>query len=178
MFHFRYNQFNIDPKGVHAMSITVEDLVKSVRSARAHFLKHIKGLTHQQWDWKPYPECMSAREPLGHLITDDLAALQALETCKEPDYEAISQREINPEILADLSVLKSRLSDSHDRLCSYILRHWGNATLETEICVWGSMMPLARGIPYLTSEDFYHALQIAFIRMATDPSCKYYSVIY
>src|SRR5260370_10533519 len=108
MFHFRYNQFNIDPKGVHAMSITVEDLVKSVSLSRAHFLKHIEGLTDQQWDWKPYPECMSARETLGHLITDDLAALQSLETRKEPDYVTISSREMSPESLADLNALKSR----------------------------------------------------------------------
>jgi uncharacterized damage-inducible protein DinB len=160
------------------MSVTVEDLVKSVRSSRAHFLKHIDGLTAEQWDWKPYAECKCARETLGHLIIDDLAALQSLETGKEPDYESISQQEMKPERLADLYALKSRLADSHKQLCSYILKRWADSTLDTEICVWGSMMPLATGVPYLTSEDFYHSSQIAFIRMATDPSWNYYSVIY
>src|SRR5258708_31955084 len=112
------------------MSVTVEDLVKSVRSSRAHFLKHIDGLTDQQWDWKPYAECKSARETLGHLITDDLAALQSLETRKEPDYDTISKQEMNPEMLADLRAVHSRLADSHECLCGYIIEHWGNATLE------------------------------------------------
>jgi uncharacterized damage-inducible protein DinB len=160
------------------VSITVEDLVTSIRSSREHFLKHIDGLTAEQWDWKPYPECMSVRETLGHLIVDDLAALESLESEEEPEYDVISQHEMQAERLVNLDVLKSRLTESHEKLCTYILGRWSTADLDSEICVWGNKMTLVRGISHLSSEDFYHSGQIAFIRMATDPSWNYYGAIY
>jgi hypothetical protein len=33
-------------------------------------------------------------------------------------------------------------------------------------------------VAYLTAEDFYHAGQLAFIRMATDPGWDYFGSIY
>ncbi len=156
----------------HPMAFTTATLVDGLRHSRRHFLKHADGLTPEQWDWKPYPECKSAREALAHLVTDDRAALQSLQTGEEPDYEAHAVTE------CDIDALRVLLAQSHDALCAYLETHYAAAPLDTAICIWGAHQPAGSGIPYLSSEDFYHAGQIAFIRQATDPAWNYYSAIY
>ncbi|MBI3660821.1 DinB family protein [Candidatus Acetothermia bacterium] len=154
------------------MAATINDLVELLRHTRKHFLKHLNGLKDEQWDWKPYPECKSIRETLAHLIADDRAALQSLQTGKEPTYETLQESE------RDLTKLRALLDKSHHELCEFLLRKYANAPLDAEVCVWGTKRKMARGIPYFLSEDFYHAGQVAFIRMATDPKWDYYSAIY
>jgi uncharacterized damage-inducible protein DinB len=152
--------------------MTVTDLVGSVRASRKHFWKHIDGLTDAQWDWKPYPECKNACETLAHLVTDDRAALAAVESDGEPDYESFAETERDP---ARLRVL---LTASHEALCVALLAKFADAPLDTTLSVWGVPMPLGTGISHFCSEDFFHAGQISFIRMATDPTWDYYSAIY
>jgi uncharacterized damage-inducible protein DinB len=155
------------------MAFTLDDVLEGVRASRAHFLKHLDGLQDEQWDWKPYPECKSVRETVAHLVTDDRAALFSLETGKEPDYEALA---VEPG--RDSARLRALLDESHARLCEAIRTRCATAPLDADVCIYGSPMKLARGIAYLSSEDFYHAGQIAFIRMATDPAWDYYATIY
>jgi hypothetical protein len=50
--------------------------------------------------------------------------------------------------------------------------------LDAEVALWGTPQKLGRAIAYLTAEDFYHAGQIAFIRMASDPEWDYYACVY
>ena len=152
--------------------MTVTDLVASVRASRRHFWKHLAGLTEAQWDWKPYPECKSVRETLAHLVQDDRAALEALRTGGEPDYEGATEPE------RDMARLRAILAESHEALCAAILEKYADSPLGDTASIWGSPMPLGRGIPYLCSEDFYHAGQVAFIRQATDPAWDYYGAIY
>ncbi len=154
------------------MAATITDLVELLRFARKHFFKHVHGLKDEQWDWKPYSECKSIRETLAHLIADDRAALQSLQTGKEPTYETLQESE------RDMAKLRVLLDKSHQELCDFLLTQYADASLETEICIWGTKTKMAKGIPYFSSEDFYHAGQVAFIRMATDPKWDYYSAIY
>ncbi len=154
------------------MAFTLDDLIENVRASRRFALKHLVGLREDQWDWKPYPECKTIRETLAHLISDDRAALQALETGQEPDYEALQESE------RDLTRLRALLEESHETLCAFLRAHYAEAPLDTEASFFGSPMKLGRGVAYLTAEDYYHAGQIAFIRMATDPNWDYYTAIY
>jgi len=156
------------------MAITLDDLLNSVRNSRRHFFKHLNGLRDDQWDWKPYPECKSIRETLAHLTVDDLAALQSLQTGEEPDYEALSAD--TPE--QDTTKLRAHLEESFETLLGEIKKRYADAPLDTEISIYGSKYPLATGVPHLSSEDYYHAGQIAFIRMATDPTWDYYTAVY
>jgi uncharacterized damage-inducible protein DinB len=159
------------------MAFTLEDVLAGVRASRAFFLKHLEGLREDQWDWKPYPECKSIRETLAHLIVNDRAALASLESAGEPDYDAL-RAEVAAETGNDLEQLLAALRESHARLLGTIEARYAGAPLDTEIKIWGSSMKLGRGVAYLSSEDFYHAGQVAFIRMATDPSWDYYGCIY
>jgi uncharacterized damage-inducible protein DinB len=152
------------------MSFGVEDLVDGLRKSRAFFFKHLIGLAGGQWDWKPYPECKSIRDTLAHLIVDDRMAMESLSTGKEPDYEKAVAEETTPEKLADIADLRKRVETSHQTLCNYLLEQFGTAAMDSDICVWGGTLKVGRGIPYFSSEDYYHAGQVAFIRMATDPS--------
>jgi uncharacterized damage-inducible protein DinB len=159
------------------MALTLDDLLDSVRATRAHFFKHLEGLTAEQWDWKPYPECKSIRETLAHLVVDDRAAIQSLETGGEPDYEGLSAIATD-EAGGDLTKQRAILEGTHNQLLTLIKSRFGDAPLDTEISLWGSSMKLARAVAYLSSEDFYHAGQVAFIRQATDPTWDYYAAIY
>ncbi len=38
------------------MAYDIECIIDGIRESRRYFLKHIKGVREDQWDWKPYPE--------------------------------------------------------------------------------------------------------------------------
>ena len=152
--------------------MTVTDLVDAVRASRRHFWRHVDGLNAEQWDWKPYPECKSIRETLAHLVTDDRAALAALESGGEPDYEALTETE------RDLERPRALLRESHEALCAAILARFDGAPLDTPMSIWGTPKALGIGVPYFCSEDYFHAGQVSFIRLATDPGWDYYGAVY
>jgi uncharacterized damage-inducible protein DinB len=147
-------------------------LLEGVRASRRHFLKHLRGLSEAQWDWKPYPECESIRETLAHLVWADRAALISLETGQEPDYAALEVHE------RDLGRLHTMLAESHERLGAFLTTRYGDTPLDTEVRLFGDRKKLGSAVGYLTAEDFYHSGQVAFIRMATDPGWDYYGSIY
>ena len=159
------------------MAFDLNDLLAGVRASRQHFLKHLQGLGEDQWDWKPYPECKSIRETVIHLVGDDRAALQSLNTGQEPTYDAIME-EVGREAPSAVKGLLGMLERSHEALCAEIERRYAGSPLDTVACIYGSNMKLAAGIPHLSSEDFYHAGQVAFARMASDPAWDYYGAVY
>lgn len=154
------------------MPLTLDDLLAGLERSREHFLKHLDGLDDDQWDFKPFPECKSIRETLQHLVVDDRAALNSLRSGEEPDYEAGACNE------KDIDALRALLDQSHQTLINEIRIRYANSPLDTDICVWGSHEKVGAGVPYFSSEDFYHAGQVAFIRMASDPEWDYYEAIY
>ncbi len=154
------------------MPFTLSDLLTDVRGARRHFLKHVNGLRDDQWTWKPYPECKSVAETLAHLISVDRMALESLRTGEMPDFVAFDVAECDREQLLTL------LADSHAQLCAFLEERYWDAPLDLEVRLYGDPRKLGSAVAYLTSEDFYHSGQVAFIRMATDPGWDYYGQIY
>ncbi len=158
--------------------VSLNQVVERLKASRRHFLKHVQGVTDEQSNWKPYPNCLSINETLRHLRVDDLAAMDSMETGEEPKYEEIQQRVQADSGSLGMEDLLKLLAESHDLLVKYIETKYENQSLDAEICVWGNRMPLVLGVPYLSGEDYYHAGQVAFIRQATDPSWNYYGEIY
>lgn len=154
------------------MGLTIEDLVHGVESSRAYFLKHLNGVTPEQWDWKPYAECKSIRETLAHLVSDDRAAKGMLETGEFTDYDAVQEAE------TDIERLKALLARSHMELCALIRSKFADTALDTEANFFMGSTKLGLAISECSSEDYYHAGQVAFMRLATDPSWNYYAQIY
>lgn len=153
------------------VSYSLDDLLHGLRHSRRFFLRHLDGLTDAQWDWKPYAECKSIRETVAHLVVDDRCALQSLESGHEPDYEGMQATETDRDRLLEM------LSTSHQDLLRFIAVRYTGAPLDAPACLFGSPRKLA-DIGFLSSEDYYHAGQVAFIRMATDPTWDYYTAIY
>ena len=154
------------------MAYSLDDLIDSVRQSRQHFLKHVGGLTPDQWQWKPYPECKSAAETLAHLVADDRAFLQTIQSGQEPDYENLQEAERDPAVLLHI------LATTHEQLLGYLKRTYADTPIDEEIPFHGLQMKLATAVNMISSEDYYHAGQIAYIRMATDPTWDYYATIY
>ena len=121
---------------------------------------------------KPYPECKSIRETLAHLIADDRASVVMLETGEFPDFDGMLEREASPTKLLDL------LAESHDNLCAFLRGRFADTPLDSVVKFFGGPEPLGLAIAGISSEDYYHAGQVAFIRMATDPAWDYYKEIY
>lgn len=154
------------------MAVDIETLISAVQKSRAFFLKHANGLRDDQWDWKPYPECKSIRETLAHLIADDRASVVMLETGEFPDFGGMLERETATPKLLDL------LAESHENLCAFLRGRFADTPLDSVVKFFGGPEPLGLAIMGITSEDYYHAGQVAFIRMATDPEWNYYKEIY
>jgi hypothetical protein len=156
--------------------MNLEDLITGVVASRNYFLKHLTDIPEEAWAFKPFPECKNLLETLVHLRIDDLMASESIQTLEEPNYEATISAYADME--KGPSYLLSSLQQSHVELLALIRERFASKPLDAEICIWGSMMPLFRGVPYLSSEDFYHAGQAAFIRIAVQPDWDYYAQIY
>ena len=154
------------------MNDTLRQALEAKGESRDYFLKHVLGMRDDQWHFKPFAECKSAFETLQHLIIDDQSAVDSIRSGAEPDYEAYPPAEGSPEEL--LLALKA----SHTGLLTEIESRYPNPDGTSQICIWGSQRPFRSGVGWLSSEDFYHAGQIAFIRMATDPTWDYYNAVY
>jgi uncharacterized damage-inducible protein DinB len=159
------------------MAFTCDDLLDGLQESRKHFLKHLEGVKDDQWDWKPYTECKSLRDTLVHLVVDDRAALSVLDNPGEPDYDGMLAA-VTAEAGNDLARLRSLLNESHASLVSGLRTRYADAPLDTLVPAYGTPMKMGRAIAYISSEDFYHAGQVAFIRQATDPEWDYYAAIY
>lgn len=70
------------------------------------------------------------------------------------------------------------LEESHEDLCAFLLSKPADTPLDVEISFFTGRMPLGLAIAGISSEDYYHAGQVAFTRMATDPAWDYYASIY
>ncbi len=154
------------------MAQDLDTLIQGIRESRQYFLKHIQGVRDDQWDWKPYPQCKSVRETVAHLISDDRAFIEILDKGKIEDYGSLDEQE------RDLAKLLDMLAKSHESLCAFIRHKFAGTPLDTPVNFFTGETPLGHAIAGISSEDYYHAGQVAFIRMATDPTWDYYAHIY
>lgn len=161
------------------MAFTLENILTQIQDSRGFFLRHLKGLAAEQWDWKPYAECKSMRETVFHVVgTDDwtvasLAEGAGLETFFDSVAEAANRlKDKSPEELV------AAVTESRERIYAELRSRYAETSLDTPIRIWGEEQPAGSGIAHLSSEDYYHAGQIAFIRLATDPAWNYYREIY
>jgi len=70
------------------------------------------------------------------------------------------------------------LDTSFTTLLEQLVSRYADQPLDTEVSTFGSPRKLGVAIPFFSSEDYYHTGQVAFIRMASDPTWNYYAAIY
>jgi hypothetical protein len=161
------------------MAFDLTDLLNGVGDSRRFFLRHLDGLSDSQWTWKPYAECKSVQATVIHVIANDRMAAQKLETGRDPDDFEAFYGSVSDELAGESGQsLVDLARSSHEALRRVIERKYSAAPLDTEVRLWGPPRKLGAVVAYLSSEDYYHAGQVAFIRIATDPEWDYYGSIY
>jgi uncharacterized damage-inducible protein DinB len=160
------------------MALTLDDLLAGVWESRRHLLRHLNGVTDEQWTWKPYPECKSMSDTVVHLIAVDRSALESVKTGGAVDFVGTIAAVTEETAGMDRDALLTMLKDTHSRLVNHFTANFADTPLDAEIRLWGAPRKLGPQVAYLTSEDYYHAGQIAYIRMATDATWDYYGSIY
>ncbi|MGC4047882.1 MAG: DinB family protein [Armatimonas sp.] len=156
----------------------MSQLIESVQKSRVYCLKHLAGMSDEIFEAQPHPECKSARQTLLHLVGVDRSVLEGVKTAVMPDFFAIDAA-----VTAELgelprAALEDAIKASHEELLSYIQGTYGDKTPDDTIPLWGTPTPLGKAIPYLSSEDYYHAGQLGYMRLAADPAWDYYTAIY
>ena len=160
------------------MALTLEDILDSVQSSHESLFKHLKGVTDEQLTWKPYPECKSIHETLAHLIAVEWSAQSMLETDAFPDYESHQRDAITLAEGKSLDDLVSKLKQEQEKTLAIVVSKFKDTALDEEIKYWGYPTKMGSAVARLGSEGTYHSGQIAYIRIATDPSWDYYKAIY
>jgi len=162
------------------MTFEMNDLTQAARESRENFVKLLDGLTDEQWTWKPYPECKSIRETLVHMIGNGRLMKQALHDPSQPidwaGYYGAVAAELADIANADLIPL---LRDSHSEALHALTTVTEGLPLDAPLAIFGQH-PRKLGVvaASLSSEDDYHSGQVAFIRMATDPTWDFYAAMY
>jgi uncharacterized damage-inducible protein DinB len=161
------------------MAFDVTDIIEGTRQSRAHFRKHLEGLTEEQWTWQPYPECKSVRDTLSHMIANDRIALQSMRDGTVPnDWYAFFQGVDDEFALVTNEELLDAHHAGHEAILTYLTETYSADTpLDKEMDLWGGKGKLGAQINHLSSEDFYHAGQVSFIRMATRADWNYYGEV-
>lgn len=135
-------------------------------------------MTDEVFEAQPHPECKSARKTVLHLIGVDRSVLEAVKTSTMPDFMAIDaavETELGELSRADL---EQAVRSSHEELLAYLQANYGDRTPDDLMPLWGEPTPLGIAIPYLSSEDYYHAGQLGYMRIAANPNWDYYGQIY
>ncbi|MHB1461745.1 MAG: DinB family protein [Armatimonadota bacterium] len=154
------------------MAYGIPHLIFALNYSYGNMMKHINGCSDEQWNWKPYPECKSIKETVEHMIVDCRACVYCLRTAAMPDFEKMAVTE------TDRTKLFELLDQAHQQMIQYIEASYADTPLDTMVTMWGMQMPLAAAIGSMSTEYHYHAGQIAFIRMATDPQWDYYAAVF
>ena len=156
----------------------LRQLVESAADSRSFFLRHLHGLTPETWDWKPYPECKTVRETLFHRIGTDQWILADLKQETGDDFAARLRESAERSKDKAPAELQEALQASGQPILDFLTAHYADAPLDTPMHMWGEDAPLGKQVAHLTSENYYHAGQVAYIRMATQPDWNYYAAVY
>ncbi|MCX7799128.1 MAG: DinB family protein [Fimbriimonadales bacterium] len=149
-----------------------ESALNALRHAREHFLRHLRGITEEQTEHKPCRDCKSIRETVAHLVVVDVAAAESLRKGQAPDFGRLEAP------TGSLDELLRRLMESHASVLAAMAEALKKSGSHGDVCAFGEWCHPCEATSLLASEDYYHAGQVAAIRMATDPGWDYYRSVY
>lgn len=154
--------------------MNAEQLIVQLEASRAWFLKLVDGLTPEQWDAKPYPNVMSPKETLAHLIIDDRVFPLMLTGHGEPDYDAH-----RPDASLSAEQLLALMAETHKAKIAAVSEFLAGKDLNAEIdAVYAGKQALWWEVLSFVTEDWYHIGQVSLIRQGTDPDFNYYATFY
>ncbi|MCH8275252.1 MAG: DinB family protein [Armatimonadetes bacterium] len=144
-----------------------------MEASRAWFLKLLDGLKEEQWDAKPYPNVMSIRETLAHMVTND-RVLPVMLKGEEPDYESF-----RPDAGLSHDDLLALLAETHKAKIDFLSQTYMDRDLNEEMqTVYSGKKPIWSEILGFVPEDWYHIGQMSLVRQGTDANWDYYAHFY
>ena len=144
------------------MAAGLEEVMENFYRTQRFFRSHLNGMSAEQWDWKPFPVCRSIREILRHwaevFAADDMALEASLKTAA-PDVAAV----------------QALMKEAGLRFGTEFSAQYAGSTLDTRL---PNGVAVGTALASLAGEDNYHAGQIAFIRLATEPEWDWVQAVH
>ena len=135
------------------MAVGLDEVMDNFFRTQHFFRAHLNGMQAEQWDWKPFPACRSIREILLHWSEIFAADDKALEN---------SLKATVPDV-ASVQVL---MKEAGLRFGAGFSAQYTDRSLDSRL---SNGVAVGTALASLAGEDNYHAGQIAFIRLATEP---------
>ncbi len=142
----------------------IETLVRDLRASREFLMRHLRGLADFGWDYKPEAAPRSIREIVSHLIDDDAQAIANLGGI------AAADNNVKDPIRA--------LEASSEAVIRALREQWKDDPSGAEKRLHGDGPSVATGVTYLQIEDYYHAGQIAWLRLGIEEDWDQETVVY
>jgi hypothetical protein len=140
----------------------LDEILDNLYRSQRFFRAHLNGMREGQWDWKPYPACRSVREILLHWVEvfdDGAAALRAALEEERPDVARV----------------QSLMREAGLRYGERFRARYADTPLDSRL---PNGVAVATMLASLAAEDNYHAGQVAFIRLATDPTWDWVEAVH
>ena len=144
------------------MAVGLDEILQSFYSSQRFFRAHLNGMRADQWDWKPFPACRSIREILLHWaeqFSPGQTAFQAAMQAPTPD----------------VAVLQRLMKEAGVRFAEAYREKYAETPMDAP---FSNGTPVGTVLAGFSGEDNYHAGQIAFIRLATDPDWDWVKAVH
>ena len=144
------------------MAAGLEAILDNLSRSQRFFRAHLNGIQDPQWDWKPFPACRSIREILVHWAETFSADDNALRLALQPD-------------VPDVALVQRLMKEGGLRYATGFREQYSDAAMDS---LFPNGLAVGTVLASLSSEDNYHAGQIAFIRLATDPEWDWVKAVH
>jgi hypothetical protein len=144
------------------MAAGFEEVMDNLYRSQRFFRAHLNGILAEQWDWKPFPSCRSIREILLHWAEIFAADDAALETGLKA-------------AVPDVASVQALMKEAGLRFGRGFSAPYVDSAMETRLPNGAAVGTV---LASLAGEDNYHAGQIAFIRLATEPAWDWVQAVH
>lgn len=131
------------------------DLAMALAASREFLVRQVRGLTASECDYLVPGMRATVNQIVEHMIANDAFCMDKLGGAKWIDDPSLSAEQ--------------RLSRSGMALQQEIRANWSHKQEEALLRLAGGGEGIAKGVSYIQIEDFYHAGQVCWIRLAIQP---------
>ena len=144
------------------MAAGLDEILDNLYRSQKFFRAHLNGIQNEQWDWKPFPACRSIREILLHWADTFSAEDTALQSALELT-------------VPDVTTVQRLMKEAGRRYGAGYRKKYADAPMDS---LYPNGLLVGTVLASLSGEDNYHAGQIAFIRLATDPDWDWVKAVH
>jgi hypothetical protein len=131
------------------------DLAMALAASREFLVRQVRGLSSAECDYLVTGMRQTINQIVDHMLANDAFCMDKLGAQPYVD---------DPSLSADQRLTRSGLA-----LQQEIRRNWSDKEDEALLRLAGGGEGIAKGVSYIQIEDFYHAGQACWIRLALQP---------